>query len=229
MHSEWATLSCGIPQGTVLGPTLFLVFINNLPTNLVGKPSIFADDSTVFSRGNNKLRDGDVPSFSKDLDSAKDWAVTWGMLFKGALSRYSVIFCRFFLRQKNGADPTEAAPDQTNRGAGLVKIRASQSRDSACGNESKPGVEGLRYDLRANRCEGELKSSCTCFSHHLVLPRYQAFFPRSASSRAAHHQSSLAQCRCEWPLRRSALVKSSSRRSPEQGSETGEVFTGWSS
>ena len=48
MHSEWATLSCGIPQGTVLGPTLFLVhvFINDLPTNLVGKPSIFADDFT---------------------------------------------------------------------------------------------------------------------------------------------------------------------------------------
>ena len=41
--------------------------------------------------------------------------------FKGALSRYSVIFVDF-LRQKNGADPTEAAPDQTNRGAGLVKI-----------------------------------------------------------------------------------------------------------
>ena len=41
-----------------------------------------------------------------------------------------------FLRQKNGAGPTEAAPDQTNRGAGLVKIQASRSRDSACGNGS---------------------------------------------------------------------------------------------
>ena len=36
-----------------------------------------------------------------------------------------------FLRQKNGADPIEAAPDQTNRGADLVKIRASRSRNSA--------------------------------------------------------------------------------------------------
>ena len=81
MHSEWATLSCGIPQGTVLGPTLFLVFINDLPTNLVGKPSIFADDSTVFSRGNNKLET--CQALSKHLDSAQDWAVTWapGMLF----------------------------------------------------------------------------------------------------------------------------------------------------
>ena len=79
MHSEWATLSCGIPQGTVLGPTLFLVFINDLPTNLVGMPSIFADDSTVFSRGNNKLET--CQALSKDLDSAQDWAVTWGMLF----------------------------------------------------------------------------------------------------------------------------------------------------
>ena len=78
MHSEWAILSCGIPQGTVLGPTLFFVFINDLPTNLVGKPSIFADDSTVFSRGNNKLET--CQALSKELDSAQDWAVTWGML-----------------------------------------------------------------------------------------------------------------------------------------------------
>ena len=130
-----------------------------------------------------------------------------------------------FLWQKNGADPTEAAPDQTNRGASLVKIRASQSRDLACGNGSK-GVEGLRYDLR---CKGELKSSCTYFSHHLVLPRYQAFFLVLPLPGRHTTDRTLAQCRCEWPLRRSALVKSSSWRSPKQGSETGEASTGRSS
>ena len=86
MHSEWATLSCGIPHGTVLGPTLFLVFINDLATNLVGKPSIFADDSAVFSRGNNKLET--CQAWSKDLDSAQDWAVTWSMIFNADKSEW---------------------------------------------------------------------------------------------------------------------------------------------
>ena len=69
-----------------------------------------------------------------------------------------------FLRQKNGADPTEAAPDQTNRGAGLVKIRASQSRDSACGNGStrRPAI---RPSLR-RRAQEQLYVyfSSSCFA-----------------------------------------------------------------
>ena len=64
----------------------FPVFINDLPTNLVGKPSIFADDSTVFSRGNNKLET--CQALSTDLDSAQDWAVTWGMLFNADKSEW---------------------------------------------------------------------------------------------------------------------------------------------
>ena len=88
MHSDRATLSCGIPQVTVLGPKLFLVFINDLPINLVGKPSIFADDSIVFSRGNNKLET--CQALSDNLDSVQDWAVyvTWGMLFNADKSEW---------------------------------------------------------------------------------------------------------------------------------------------
>ena len=79
-----------------------------------------------------------------------------------------------FLRQKNGADPTEAAPDQTNRGAGLVKIRASRSRDSACGNGSESRRPAIRPSNSLQRRAQDW--AAVRVSHHLVLPRYRAFF-----------------------------------------------------
>ena len=108
MDSEWATLPCGIPQGTVLGPTLFLVFINDLPTNLVGKPSIFADDSTVYSHGNDRLET--CRALSKDLDSAQDWAVTWGMLFNADKSEWLQIASKDTTEQNDGAVAMKGRP-----------------------------------------------------------------------------------------------------------------------
>ena len=64
---------------------LFLLFgILNKAT--VETPSIFADDSTVFSRGNNKLET--CQALSKGLDSAQDWAVTCGMLLNAGKSEW---------------------------------------------------------------------------------------------------------------------------------------------
>ena len=47
-HSNWSNISARLPQGSVLGPLLSLIYINDLSNNLVSNPKLFADDTSLF-------------------------------------------------------------------------------------------------------------------------------------------------------------------------------------
>ena len=55
-HSETTTVESGVPQGTVLGPLLFLCHINDLPKSVVSKVRLFADDCLLY-REINDIKD----------------------------------------------------------------------------------------------------------------------------------------------------------------------------
>ena len=66
----------GVPQGTVLGPLLFLFHINDLPSVVSSKVRLFADDCLIYKNIKNYE---DQMSLQKYLNLLENWGNAWGM------------------------------------------------------------------------------------------------------------------------------------------------------
>ena len=74
--SDSVEVLSGVPQGTVLGPLLFLVFINDVPDCVQSKIRLFADDCILYRRIKNQ---NDCTILQDDLNSLAEWEKKWGM------------------------------------------------------------------------------------------------------------------------------------------------------
>ena len=79
-QSSSTNVSSGVPQGSVLGPTLFIYFINDLPTVVTTLIKIFADDTKAYNRITN-FKDHEELQFT--IERLVEWSNTWQLKFNG--------------------------------------------------------------------------------------------------------------------------------------------------
>ena len=82
--STWKNINAGVPQGSILGPLLFLIYINGL----------FADDTSLFSVAHDTQTSAN--DLNKDLEIINNWALQWEMNFNPDSTKQAqeVIFSR---------------------------------------------------------------------------------------------------------------------------------------
>ena len=76
--SEWSKVTSGVPQGSVLGPLSFIIYINDLDINIASKISKFADDTKLCHRA---VTTEDKNEIQKDIDTLVEWGKNWQMEF----------------------------------------------------------------------------------------------------------------------------------------------------
>ena len=75
VKSDWAPVLSGVPQGTVLGPLLFSLYINDISSDIESEIRLFADDCVCY----REIKDEkDTMKLQRDIDRFGSWARKWG-------------------------------------------------------------------------------------------------------------------------------------------------------
>ena len=84
--SEWVNIGAGVPQGSILGPIIFLIYINDLTEVVNSDIQIFADDTFIFRCADHHSSE----ALDLDLEKITEWAHQWKMLFNPDISKLAV-------------------------------------------------------------------------------------------------------------------------------------------
>lgn len=89
--SSWSTINAGVPQGSILGPLLFLIYINDIVADIQAKIRLFADDTSLYIIVEDTITSALV--LNNDLSRINSWSKSWLVCFNPSKTE-SVLFSR---------------------------------------------------------------------------------------------------------------------------------------
>ena len=157
--SNWKSVLSGVPQGSVLGPILFLIYINDLDDSITSNVLKFADDTKLFRKVNT---DGDKQHLQNDLDRLVKWSEKWQMLFNfGKCKCLHTGHRNLNVNYKMGATVLGTTVKEKDLG---VTISADMKVSEQCGIAASKG----------NQILGLIRRNITYKGKKLIIPLYKA-------------------------------------------------------
>ena len=156
--SNWKPVFGGVPQGSVLGPILLLIFINDLDGDLSSKVLKFADDTKVFR---TVKTDADKETVQDDLTKLVKWSEKWQMLFN-----FGKCKC---IHIEHGNVSKDYFMGNTILGTSVKHdLRVTVSADMTVSDQS-----GLAA-AKGNQILGLIRRNITYMEKTLIIPLYKA-------------------------------------------------------
>ena len=129
-ESEWKPVTSGIPQGSVLGPVLFIIYINDMPDTIRSMCKLFADDSKLYLTVKSRY---DQEIIQSDLFKLCDWSKEWLLVFNIAKCKavhYGNIQFEFDYQMKDNTGQVKDLPYDTEEKDLGIKFHNSLKFDS---------------------------------------------------------------------------------------------------
>ena len=163
IESQWLEVTSGVPQGSVLGPLLFVLYINDIAENIKCKLGIFADDTKIYSIINSV---SNVEDLQCDLDNMQEWCETW--LLNLNLDKCKVMHIGRTLNSTYKMNISNTCID-------LCEVESEKDLGLWVTSSLKPSLHCVKAAAKATKILGMLKRTFPVMSKELFLFLYRIY------------------------------------------------------